>query len=252
LPNENRSLLQEKLFILTLLQESFPYRTSWLVFMAICANGEEGVVDSANKWESFHSLLEKLFDELKEGNEKMNIIGDLSLNVVYECIVFGMLHCIPNSEKLLRADTHLRNFEPLLRGLKLSDLYYDTSKGGLQRFLFNLPQGMLNDVMSYRSHCVPAMVENENNNRNGEEGMVKWTTAPRKYSTISELSPLLASTDSKEAGQAMVIHEAMPRNRNNSLDNDLPRNENNSSNNDQALVEWFGKMITQLIPFAAE
>mmetsp|Transcript_9160 Transcript_9160/g.19794 ORF Transcript_9160/g.19794 Transcript_9160/m.19794 type:complete len:246 (-) Transcript_9160:216-953(-) len=245
--------------------------------MAICANGEEGVVDSANKWESFHSLLEKLFDELNEGNEKMNIIGDLSLNVVYECIVFGMLHCIPNSEKLLRADTHLRNFEPLLRGLKLSDLYYDTSKGGLQRFLFNLPQGMLNDVMSYRSHCVPAMVENENNNRNGEEGMVKWTTAPRKYSTISELSPLLASTDSKEAGQAMVIHEAMPRNDNSSSDNNqavaeekgyeimeypltsssLPKEEKvkvqeQKEEEEPTLVEWFGKTITQLIPFAAE
>jgi len=44
-----RGLLYEKLFILTLLQESFPYRTSWLVFMAICANEEKEIVNSTNK-----------------------------------------------------------------------------------------------------------------------------------------------------------------------------------------------------------
>jgi len=115
--------------------------------------------------------LKKLFNELKEGNGKIETICDLPLNVVYEHIVFGMLHCVPNSEKLLRADTHAENFIPLLRGLKLSNLYSDMAEGGLQKFLCNLPKGMLNDVKSYRSHCVPAVIENLNGKTNEKESV---------------------------------------------------------------------------------
>ena len=43
LESDPGSLICEKLFILTVLQESFPYRTSWLVFLAICAETKHGV-----------------------------------------------------------------------------------------------------------------------------------------------------------------------------------------------------------------
>eukprot|EP00581_Thalassiosira_minuscula_P009019 CAMPEP_0183708214 /NCGR_PEP_ID=MMETSP0737-20130205/4594_1 /TAXON_ID=385413 /ORGANISM="Thalassiosira miniscula, Strain CCMP1093" /LENGTH=48 /DNA_ID= /DNA_START= /DNA_END= /DNA_ORIENTATION= len=45
------------------------------------------------------------------------------------------------------------------------------AEGGLQKFLCNLPKGMLNDVKSYRSHCVPAVIENLNGKTNEKESV---------------------------------------------------------------------------------
>ena len=150
-------LLHEKLFILTVLQESFPYRTSWLVFMAMCIETKHFICgfDGKRKQALFRGFLGKLTKEPEKDNT-----SSLLLSQVYDQITSGMLHCLPNSVKLLRADANnTDHFEMLVHRLKLSDLFCDG--GGLQKYLFNLPRSMVGYVKNCCDHCIPKMEGNK-------------------------------------------------------------------------------------------
>ena len=96
-----------------------------------------------------------LLDKLKGLNNN----GDLLLSEVYHEIVAGMLLCLPNSWKLLRADVNPGQFEMLVRRLKLSDLF--SEGGGLQKYLSNLSRSVMGDIKQCCDHCVPEKKEIE-------------------------------------------------------------------------------------------
>ncbi|KAL7538990.1 hypothetical protein ACHAXR_008927 [Thalassiosira sp. AJA248-18] len=164
----NKHLLREKLFILTVLQESFPYRMSWLVFMAMCAETKGKGSSSTSGWREFHSLLDEL------AMDEKTTTSNLPLTVVYARLVLRMLRCLPESNKWIRADTHTEHFETMLRGWKLSDLFSDQSVGGLRRLIFNLPRSMLIGIKQYRDYCVPVKEYRKSNYE-------YWTACPRNH-----------------------------------------------------------------------
>ena len=107
--------------------------------------------DSESETENDESLsFSSLLCDLKESKKGCETIGDLPLITIYRRIVCGVLHCLPSARKHLEADSGILQFEKLLKGLVLEDLFPD----GLHRYVFNLPQSMMADIKMYKNHCV--------------------------------------------------------------------------------------------------
>jgi len=140
--------LKEKLFVFTVLQEMWPYRTAWLLQLAELA---EKMTISNNKsasQEELQLMLNKMLKDIKLQNEDPNMkLKDILLSEVFKRIIYGVMHSLPNSRKRMDTDANANDFWTMLRGLVLGDFYSD----GLRRFSFNLPRSVIDEVSKYEN-----------------------------------------------------------------------------------------------------
>jgi len=147
-PENGLDFFLENLFILTVMQELCPYRTSWLLFISQRENplledistGEEG--EEVEHVRDLNSLLQDIATE-----EDVDATEGLRLITVYERIISHLLRCLPTARLHLGADSGVTYYKHFLQNLRLKD--FDE----LSKYAFNLPQFMMADIKMYRNHC---------------------------------------------------------------------------------------------------
>jgi len=154
----NDVIFMQKLFVFTVLQEMWPYRTAWLLQLA--ERAERMTV--SNNESVTHKQLRSMLNKINPQNEDSTMkFKDILLSKVYSKIIYGVMHSLPNSRKRMDTDANANDFWTMLGDLVLGDLYSD----GLRPFSFNLPRSVMDEVSKYENDGIisfrPAVNEHD-------------------------------------------------------------------------------------------
>jgi len=177
---ERNAIFMQKLFVFTVLQEMWPYRTAWLLQLAERAE-EMTISNNTGTQEQLDSMLSSLRSEIQPQNEDDNKeLKDIHLAEVYSRIIQGVMHSLPSSSKRTDTDANTNSFLRMLEGLFLGDLYHDD----LRLFAFNLPRSVMDEVSKYENDGIISR-----RSLKGANGCDSWHAEYTKTATYYECKP---------------------------------------------------------------
>lgn len=164
----------QKLFVFTILQELWPYRTSWLVKIADYSSRQHGTKQKT----SLYSMIQDL------SPQQNNKLPEIPLVDVYTKIVQSLMYSLPKAASLMEADSgSTTEYEELLECFVLNDLFSEN----LRPYTFNLPRHIMNEIRKFDDICSPVKSTRSASLTHGDD-QNQWHASYRRKSLLYDQS----------------------------------------------------------------